>query len=100
LKLGRDLEGLGDDAMIIKDDKKYLHFFRDIKKAEAIMETTLVGLITNATKKDWRAGMTYLERKSPDRWGRRDRTTIDGEINLKHIKSMTNDELQALIEAR
>ena len=56
----------GDDAAIA---------FRDaVENAEASAEAELVGCVRSAAKKGpqyWAAGMTFLERKSPDKWGRR-----------------------------
>jgi transposase-like protein len=44
-----------------------------VEKAEADAEVETVRNVRNASKlpQFWAAGMTYLERKSPDRWGRR-----------------------------
>ena len=45
-----------------------------IENAEADAEGEMVGAVRKAAKAGpqfWAAGMTYLERKAPDRWGRR-----------------------------
>jgi len=44
-----------------------------VERAEAEAEAETVGNVRRASKlpQFWAAGMTYLERKSPDRWGRR-----------------------------
>ena len=55
----------GDEAAIA---------FRDaIEKAEALAESETVRNVRQASKlpQFWAAGMTYLERKHPERWGRR-----------------------------
>lgn len=54
-------------------------FFETIKKAESHAEIRNVGLIQKAAESDWKAAMTYLERKFPDRWGRKDRITAEME---------------------
>lgn len=48
--------------------------FRDaVERAEADAESETVRNVRNASKlpQFWAAGMTYLERKSPEKWGRR-----------------------------
>ncbi len=48
--------------------------FREaLEKAEGLAESETVSNVRRASKlpQFWAAGMTYLERKSPDRWGRR-----------------------------
>ena len=56
----------GDDAAIA---------FRDaVERAEAHAEAETVGLVRDAARKGpqyWAAGMTFLERKSPEKFGRR-----------------------------
>jgi hypothetical protein len=44
-----------------------------VKRAEAIAESRIVGNVIAASEKPqfWAAGMTYLERKYPEQWGRR-----------------------------
>jgi len=55
----------GNDAAIA--------FRTALEKAEGLAESETVVNVRNASKlpQFWAAGMTYLERKSPDRWGRR-----------------------------
>ena len=80
-----------------EDNLKYLRFFIDIKKSESNVEAIIVGKILNAADHDWRAGMTYLERKRPDKWGKRD-TNINKNYNITpdDIKKMTTEELEEL----
>lgn len=44
-----------------------------IKRAESQAEARIVGNVLKASEKEqfWAAGMTYLERKHPEHWGRR-----------------------------
>lgn len=45
-----------------------------IEKAEALAEGEMVECVRNAAKRGpqfWAAGMTYLERRQPDKWGKR-----------------------------
>lgn len=49
-------------------------FVDAVENAEAMAEAEMVGCVRNAAKKGpqyWAAGATFLERKSPERWGRR-----------------------------
>jgi transposase-like protein len=43
----------------------------------------------------WLASMTYLERRHPDRWGRRDRTRIDvnetKQVTITHVEIVLNE---------
>ena len=54
----------------------------DIERAEAEVEAELVGVVRqhalSDTPNSWTAAMTYLERKHPDRFGKRDTTVIEG----------------------
>lgn len=47
-------------------------------KAEAQAEARAVGNVVAAGANSWQAAMTYLERKYPERWGRRDRMSLEG----------------------
>jgi len=55
------------------------HLTESIQKAEAIAEEKMVSLIRNTAveKKDGYLGMTFLERRHPERWGRKDRLQVD-----------------------
>lgn len=48
-------------------------FVDAVEKAEALAESATVHNVREASKlpQFWAAGMTWLERKSPDKWGRR-----------------------------
>ena len=61
----------------------YRGFSNAVKKALAEAEVRDVALIAKAGTKEWQAAAWRLERKFPDRWGRRDWThlhEVDGEI--------------------
>lgn len=59
--------GLADDS------GKYFDFYEAVMEAEARFETSLVAQIKAQIPESWQAGMTLLERRFPQRWGRRDR---------------------------
>lgn len=77
-----------------KDRAKYFRFFVAIKKAEAYVETNVVAKIL--VDEDWKAQMTYLERKYPDRWGRVERQKHEGEIKI-NVSKLTDQELADVI---
>lgn len=54
-------------------DEAAMQFVDALEKAEAFAEAETVKNVRNASKMPqfWAAGMTWLERKSPDKWGRR-----------------------------
>lgn len=60
-----------------KTERPYVEFLEAIKKAEAAAEASRIKLITNAAIEDWKAAAWYLERRFPDRWGRRERVQAD-----------------------
>ena len=51
----------------------YREFWESIQKAEAAAELRAVSGIVAAGRRNWTAFAWYLERKYPDRWGRRDK---------------------------
>jgi len=54
-------------------DEAAMAFVDAVEKAEALAESQTVHNVRKASElpQFWAAGMTWLERKSPDRWGRR-----------------------------
>lgn len=61
----------------------YVDFLQSLKEAEAIGETLLVmDVLTRGT--GWQAPMTVLERKYPQRWGRREHVDVNHSGAVKH----------------
>jgi transposase-like protein len=50
---------------------QFAEFREAVKKAEADAEAYAVGQVRLAMQDSWQAAMTYLERRHPERWGRR-----------------------------
>jgi hypothetical protein len=76
-------------------------FYQTIKESEAHAEIRNVGILQKAVNDDWHAASWYLERKFPERWGRRDRIDANlnhqGEIRHKVDLSLLSDkELDSL----
>jgi len=57
----------------------YSDFADAVKKAEAEAEANALKAIKDATPQNWQAGAWYLERKYPDRFGRR--VAVDANVN-------------------
>lgn len=72
----------------------YFEFFEAIKKAESEAEQYHVANIKKASKKQWQAAAWWLERKFPDRWGRRDRQQVDlsGSLGIQIIDDIPRDQ--------
>ena len=60
------------------DESPYLRLVKALKKAEAKAEAEFLSVVKEAAvkKKEWLPAMTFLERRHPDRWGRKDRNQI------------------------
>ncbi len=87
-----------------KTEEPYLEFSAAIKKAQAEGEIRDVLLIGNAARETWQAAAWRLERRFPDRWGRKEKHELSGpsggpievedirERLLKKITDLTLDE--------
>ena len=53
-------------------------FWEAVKKAETTAEIRAVVILQRAMPNNWQAAMTYLERRYPARWGRRERYEHSG----------------------
>jgi transposase-like protein len=68
-------------------------FHDAVKRAAAELEVEITARIRKAASEDWRAGLSLLERRHPDRWGRRqalEHTGADG-APLRIGEVMIND---------
>jgi transposase len=64
----------------------YFEFLRQVRLAEAQAEAERVRLILNAGKyDDWKANAWYLERKYPERWGKKEQ--LDAKIQSQHTET-------------
>ena len=70
----------------------YIRLQESVNKAIGESEAELAGVIRSAAvdKKQWLPAITFLERRHPDRWGRKDRTRIDIEehktVTITHVE--------------
>jgi len=93
-------EAKGEDAIMDPNEEPFIDFVIEVKNAMAESEVVAVGYVRSAMKDNWQAAMTFLERKWPDRWGRKDRTfntnlNIGGNQGIDYSK-LTQEELDEL----
>lgn len=60
-------------------DGKYGQFSRDMHRAEAEGEVSIVSIIRTHAETDYRAGLELLGRRFPDRWSTRNRMELTGD---------------------
>lgn len=56
----------------------YCEFRKSVKDAESTAEVQAVAEVRAAGRESWQASMTWLERKFPDRWGRKEKHEHSG----------------------
>lgn len=63
----------------LEEETEFRELWEQVKKAEAEAEVYAVAKVIEAAQGgDWRAAMTYLERKYPKRWARREVREVGG----------------------
>jgi transposase len=84
----------------LEEDGIFREFREAIKRAEAVAEVSAVKVVTSAMPRSWQAAMTFLERKHPDRWGRRTRAEPSEQPATNQrpydLSRLTDDELETL----
>lgn len=80
-------------ARVKKSEEPYVEFSNAIEKALADAEVRDVAIIANAAKENWTAAAWRLERKFPERWGRKERVQADvnhsGQVTERHEYDIT-----------
>jgi hypothetical protein len=56
----------------------FRRFAEDVARANATVADEAIGTIRNAMPDDWRAAMTFLERRFPDEFAKRERHEVAG----------------------
>lgn len=79
----------------------YRQFSDAVEKALAEAEMRDVMLVGRAAETNWQAAAWRLERKFPERWGRRDRVSMEhsGEVHHTHkidLSKLSDEELTEL----
>lgn len=92
-------------ARIRKKEEPYVEFSNAVEKALAEAEVRDVAIIGKAATENWQAAAWRLERKFPERWGRKDRFALEhtgkdgGPIETSHkldLSKLTDKELEVL----
>lgn len=71
---------------------KYFEFLQAVKRAEYEAEAEAVAQVRLASRTQWPAGMTWLERKFPSKWRRRDTTEHTGGVEVIITREGKGDE--------
>ncbi len=75
----------------------YRELVEAIENAEAVGESELVGMIREAAAKHWVAAAWMLERKMPEKYGRRDAVKVEHSGRIGHdVSGMSVEELERL----
>ena len=78
-----------------ESEKIYRNLRNAIKKAIAEAEIRNILIVQKAGEKNWQAAMTWLERKYPQRWARRDKLEVK---TKKTIESKQFIEISKKVE--
>jgi transposase len=78
-------------------ESRFTELYESVKRAESEAEAKMIQVvISNAVEsKNWVSAMTFLERRHPERWGRKDRIQVDKEeavqinVVIKHYQDET-----------
>lgn len=73
----RNLEVQEAGGKLPEDELIYIDFFQSIEEAKAFSEMNDLAVIKKASDTRWEAAAWRLERRSPERWGRRDALKAD-----------------------
>jgi hypothetical protein len=76
----------------------FYQFWQDVTRAQARAEEYLVGEVYNAAQFDWKAAMELLQRRHPDRWAKRDMSTIKHEVSGKVSHEHRNVFAQKILD--
>ena len=79
----------------------YREFYEAIQLAESQAEVRAVAILQSHMQDSWQAAMTFLERKFPERWGRKDRLKVDIEPRqaLAELLGLEPAEIDLMVDA-
>jgi len=75
----------------------YRELWEALKRAEAESELTLLAIVRKAAQTQWQAAMTILERRFPERWGRRDRLNVELRQEYEHVAGALDLNVERLL---
>lgn len=67
------------------EEKIYVDFSNAVKKAMAESEADDLENIKKASREDWKASAWRLERRFPNRWGRKEKVDIDANMKNENV---------------
>lgn len=77
-----------------KSEAPYVEFSNAIQKALAESEMFDVATIGRASRDNWQAAAWRLERKFPERWGRKERIEHEGKVTVERNDEVSRAVLQ------
>lgn len=81
-----------------EDKKLYAYFSQEFEKAHAMAEARDVAIITKASETVWQASAWRLERRTPQRWAKREHITAQVEnVNINE-EIFQDQETQELVK--
>ena len=83
-----------------EDSGIYHEFAQAVQRAESEAEVCAVAILQRHMADNWRAAVTFLERKFPERWGRRARieVEIDPRKALAELLNLSEDEIDEAVD--
>lgn len=85
-------------------DRTVVQFWRAVRMAEAASESDAAESLAAAGSEDWRAALSYLERRFPERWRKQTERniTVDGSVDVNHKHQLAqvvskDDDARALL---
>lgn len=82
-----------------KRKTRYTEFRNAVKKAQAWSEARDVTIIAKHGEKSWQAAAWRLERKYPDRWGRKDKLDVESKVKIDSDNDLKKDDELVIKEA-
>ena len=78
----------------------YRTFWESMQRAESEAEVRAVAMVQKHMDDNWQAAMTFLARRYPDRWGRKDRLSldVDPKETLCNLLAISPDELEEFVD--
>jgi transposase len=104
LAAGNSRKGAAAYASITEDTllnwmRRYSDFSGAVKSAEAQAEVAAVACITQAARNgDWRAALTWLERRRHQEWGRVDRLELEIRETAERVAAQTGADADWLVK--
>jgi hypothetical protein len=74
-------------------EEPYLEFYAACTQAMAYAEAEKLAIIDKAAVTQWQAAAWHLERMYPDRFGQRQRTEVQGQLEVR-LSHVSDDELR------